>query len=320
MKKKLLSLALALVMVCAVAVPASASELTTNGYGDEYLNHLKYCMENGLESIVPDWYKEEYYGQKPTFKHYPDVPNDAWYAEAVNAMTEGGLLRGHDDGLFHPDEVITIGELATVICRVGGEGLYEDKPRVYVDVYYGRPDSPYRDWESHWAYHAINQVEQGHIANWYPDDADSIVTRYMAFYVMSNLARRIPAYMEDFDPHFVYIRGELANPKEFKQLTDKVWTIDDIPDADTTVQDLHGSTYPLRDTGIEAVYNLGITQGVDELGTCAPNEPLTRAQLCQTLYNMGIICKRCIGMNGNTGFFEIERSAINPGPRQTTAD
>lgn len=57
---------------------------------------------------------------------FTDVPADAWYAEAVNALAEGGLVQGVGDGKFDPNGEVTYGELATVLCRLYAFG--EGKP------------------------------------------------------------------------------------------------------------------------------------------------------------------------------------------------
>lgn len=49
---------------------------------------------------------------------FPDVPGDASYAEAVDALTDSGIFTGDEKGLFHPDSTITRSEFAAVICRL----------------------------------------------------------------------------------------------------------------------------------------------------------------------------------------------------------
>ena len=46
--------------------------------------------------------------EKPVNTTFDDVDPDAWYADAVAAVVEAGLLKGKDDGLFHPDDIITV--------------------------------------------------------------------------------------------------------------------------------------------------------------------------------------------------------------------
>lgn len=84
--KKLISMFLAVALVLGVmAIPVSATEAETS--------------------------------PTPTFA---DVDPDAWYAEAVNALINGGLIKGGTDGLFHPDDPMTFAELYTILVRAMG--------------------------------------------------------------------------------------------------------------------------------------------------------------------------------------------------------
>lgn len=59
---------------------------------------------------------------------FTDVPEDAWYAGAVNAMAELGFIRGDGGGCFHPEEVLTNEQLLVVLARVAAwmsANLYE---------------------------------------------------------------------------------------------------------------------------------------------------------------------------------------------------
>ena len=52
---------------------------------------------------------------------YTDVPPDAWYAEAVMALREKGVMDGVGDGRFDPEGVFTRAQLATVLYRLAGK-------------------------------------------------------------------------------------------------------------------------------------------------------------------------------------------------------
>lgn len=52
---------------------------------------------------------------------FPDVPADAWYAEAVEAVTAAGLFSGYCDGTFGPDDSVTRGQLAVILHRLAGK-------------------------------------------------------------------------------------------------------------------------------------------------------------------------------------------------------
>lgn len=49
---------------------------------------------------------------------FSDVPEDAWYAQAVSAMADMGFIAGYGDGTFRPDATITYQEMVTVLSSV----------------------------------------------------------------------------------------------------------------------------------------------------------------------------------------------------------
>lgn len=49
---------------------------------------------------------------------FPDVPNDAYYAEAVKWAAENGIVAGYPDGKFHPDEACTRAQVVTMLYRL----------------------------------------------------------------------------------------------------------------------------------------------------------------------------------------------------------
>ncbi|MBR0312343.1 MAG: S-layer homology domain-containing protein [Oscillospiraceae bacterium] len=51
---------------------------------------------------------------------YTDVPDGAWYAPAVEALREQGIMNGMGDGRFGPDGTFTRAQLATVLYRMAG--------------------------------------------------------------------------------------------------------------------------------------------------------------------------------------------------------
>lgn len=56
--------------------------------------------------------------KKMAGKYFKDVPDDAWYADDINKMYEEGLLKGHEDGTFRPEEPITRAEHAVTMRRL----------------------------------------------------------------------------------------------------------------------------------------------------------------------------------------------------------
>ena len=51
-------------------------------------------------------------------KKFPDVPNDAWYAKAVERVTDAGLMEGYEDGDFRPNHSLTRAEIAMILMRL----------------------------------------------------------------------------------------------------------------------------------------------------------------------------------------------------------
>ena len=57
---------------------------------------------------------------------YPDVAESAWYATAVNYVSQQGLMKGYEDGTFRPDGEMTIAEYLTIMYRYA----YDQVPSV----------------------------------------------------------------------------------------------------------------------------------------------------------------------------------------------
>lgn len=57
---------------------------------------------------------------------FPDVDENAEYAEAVEYLDEIDIMSGDQYGNFNPDNTVTRAEMATIVCRILGET--EDLP------------------------------------------------------------------------------------------------------------------------------------------------------------------------------------------------
>ena len=88
---------------------------------------------------------------------YADVREDAWYAEAVLALREKGVMDGVGDNRFDPDGVFTRAQLATVLYRLAG--------RPEVDGEDGFTDTERGQWYSD----AVLWASQNGIVNGYGD-------------------------------------------------------------------------------------------------------------------------------------------------------
>ena len=63
------------------------------------------------------------------FADFTDVPNDAWYAEAVSWAQANGIMDGVSEDSFAPDGAVTRAMLVTILYRLSGS-----------------PDMPESDW------------------------------------------------------------------------------------------------------------------------------------------------------------------------------
>ncbi len=52
---------------------------------------------------------------------FPDVDENADYAEAVEYLKERSIMVGGSNGKFNPNQIVTRAEMATVICNMLGE-------------------------------------------------------------------------------------------------------------------------------------------------------------------------------------------------------
>lgn len=281
MKKRALSLILAAVMVCALLPTVALADTAT-----------------------------------PSGSHYADVPTDAWYAEAVNAMTEGGLFTGYSDGLFHPDDPVTFAQMAVVLCRV--MGLETANPA----------DAPEG---THWAQTAWDNVEYERpslikcrydtgVEYYYTIDDNACRGKVLESLV--NLASHISIYnsrRHEPQTETIYIRPsklEASILVRFEQISPKIWTKQDIPDwkrewnADEKTIDGRSSGKNIDGINGDCIllaYNIGITNGIDKNGTCNALGDVTRAQLCQFLWNMDITTKGSVTRNLRQRPFSIHR-------------
>lgn len=302
MKRQFWSLILAVGMVCGLlAMPASAATspdlmewlMSDEGQAWTWTYEGQTAINNNDWETVSRVHQEFLAKEnEPEVQRYPDVPLDAWYAEAVNDMTRGGLVKGYDDGLFHPDDEVTAGEFMTILCRIGGkEWTNADfKPHSWFGkIVDNQLVRPYYETPVSWSHWAIIKMYDSQIGTVYPENAEVPVTRMETVNTLMRIVSwHIHRYHENLD---------VGQP--FVQVSEKVWTADDIPDYDFMWGHWNEILYASAGTigscdNIINAYNLGITQGVDSDGTFNPMGHLTRAELCQMLYNMGLTRFGCV--------------------------
>lgn len=201
---------------------------------------------------------------------FPDVPTDAWYAVAVTAMKDSGIINGCDDGLFHPEREVKTGEFYAMLLRAG------TRPGVDVTVCDGVSN------DTHWAKGVIANAGLAYL--WPPKAGheDDVVLRGEAVGRVTLLR----GYAEKKNSSY-RTAWEWTMTRE---RTEGNMTLEDIPDYAVIEQYLK-ETYEV-DASIFAegnrivyAYNHGIAKGVDEAGTFNPYGTLTRAEVVQMLYN-----------------------------------
>lgn len=99
---------------------------------------------------------------------YPDVPSEEWYADEVAQVTQRGLMKGSDDGLFHPNDPVSRAAVITVLWRMEGcpapqaEDWQENS--LFPDVDGADPIAP-----SYWYAEAATWAKEAQIASGYED-------------------------------------------------------------------------------------------------------------------------------------------------------
>lgn len=180
---------------------------------------------------------------------YDDTDAYAWYYEAVKAMTERGLLAGVGNNKFAPNADITYAQFCQILARA-------------CSVNTESTDSTF------WAYKAIEYcLEQGYILDRGEINNDNYgigMSREAAVF-------GIVQYMLDMG------YTEEACITNIDNCMQEMITANDIPDF--------SSISPEYAEAVLDGYNLGVTSGVSSDKTFSPKTILTRAQVCQLLYN-----------------------------------
>ena len=95
----------------------------------------------------------------PTFAaSFPDVDDSAAYVDAVEYVSELGIMVGDSNGNFNPDQAVTRAEMAALVCRMLGETENLQPSDEFSDV-------P----ETHWANEYIARASELEIVNGYGD-------------------------------------------------------------------------------------------------------------------------------------------------------
>lgn len=120
---------------------------------------------------------------------FTDVPDDAWYSQAVDYAVSHGMFSGTDAGTFSPSTPMTRGMIVVVLSNVAKADVSSAKDASFSDV---QPSDWYAD-AIDWAY------EQGYVsgtgANTF--SPNSVVTRAQIAVILSNYLHSINADLEE---------------------------------------------------------------------------------------------------------------------------
>lgn len=203
-------------------------------------------------------------------QYFDDVAPDAWYYDAVNTMAANGIINGYDDGLFHPENYVTTGELCAIIYRLAKNENPVGKPVP------GRPEC------THWAAYAVYTLYKAGIGYTQasPLQADETANRGEAVYAIMALlqdAKLIDSYGVSHSDKYAQVLNYTA---EDNGISD--WDVVNCEIASRPVGHFWSTDRILY------AYNYGIVHGKDSTGRFDPLGGLTRAELCQMLANAGL--------------------------------
>ena len=97
--------------------------------------------------------------QAAGYKYFPDVHDDASYADAVNLLYALDVITGYPDGTFRPDGLLTRAEFAVMVSRL-----------LRFEEYQSRASASFRDVRtSHWAYPYVETAVKAGLVNGFGD-------------------------------------------------------------------------------------------------------------------------------------------------------
>jgi hypothetical protein len=144
---------------------------------------------------------------------FPDVAEDAYYAEAVRTLAGLGIIEGYPDGTFGPEDSITRAQFTTIAMRfafqpIGGESRFSDVG------------------EQDWFYEYVVGATQYGWIHGYTDGTfrpDAVIPRAEVTAIMDRMLVR------SADESFTDANGELL--KQFNDLNSDYWAYDEIVEA-----------------------------------------------------------------------------------------
>ena len=248
---------------------------------------------------------------------FSDVDPSAWYYDAVMTVTEGGVFNGYDDGTFGPDDPVTRAQVQIILNRLHNHNYYDFTDNTPADRGFAAvvlaDGLSYGD-------HVYPTMYESSLLLRETDYVPGIMMVLKTF--DPEKGDYVDGLVPGSDPNMAFIwvmrciyDNWLASAS--KNISYR-YTIEDFPDA-AAIHQWSSETVPLmretihkgssiRDSEIPdsselyilRAWNLGMFTGVDSAGRFDPYATLTRAQLCQVLYQMGWTYFGCLDYNSIT--------------------
>ena len=226
---------------------------------------------------------------------YSDVQPGAWYYDAIMTMTENNVLAGYGNGNFGPNDIITDAQLETIMNRL----VKRINSNASVDWANAKPLT-----RGEAAIYIVGVLQSG--------SSSSVLSETrLALAQETGMPVRTDPLMYKGQP---YLNARLEGVwfrlfyQEGRRVSEVRHSATDFPDseailacanayADENPDNYLASHEELVDGAVDRIctaWNLGMFSGYDAAGTFGANDTITRAQLCQALYNMGFTTEDCI--------------------------
>ena len=226
---------------------------------------------------------------------YSDVQPGAWYYDAIMTMTENNVLAGYGNGNFGPNDIITDAQLETIMNRL----VKRINSTASVDWANAKPMT-----RGEAAIYIIGVLQSGSSSSILSETRLALAQEtgipYYTDPLMYNGQPYMNARLEGVWFRLFYQEG--------RRVSEVRRSAEDFPDseailacanayADENPDNYLASHEELVDGAVDRIctaWNLGMFSGYDAAGTFGANDPITRAQICQALYNMGFTAEDCI--------------------------